>query len=64
MRWERHIARMGGTRNSYKVLVGKPKGKRRFERPRCRLEDNIKMGLKDIGYKDVDWISLAQDRVQ
>jgi hypothetical protein len=45
-------------RNTYKILVGKPEGKRRLRRTRRRLEDNIKMGLKE----SVDWIYLAQDR--
>jgi hypothetical protein len=46
------------------VLVGKPEGKRPSERPRCRWEDNIKMGLREIGWDGMDWIHLAQDRDQ
>jgi hypothetical protein len=46
MRWEGHVARMGAKRNSYRILMGKPEGKRPLERPRRRLEDNIKMNLR------------------
>jgi len=43
-------------------LVGKPEGKRPLGRPRLRWEDNIKMDLQEVGYGDMDWIELAQDR--
>ena len=46
----------------YRVLVGKPEGKRPFGRPRCRWEDNIKMDLQEAGCGRTDWIELAQDR--
>jgi hypothetical protein len=49
MRWARHVARMGEGRNVYRVLVGKPEGKRPLGRPRRRLEDGIKMDLREIG---------------
>jgi hypothetical protein len=49
-------------RNAYQVLVGKPEGKRPLGRPRCRCEDNIKVGLKAKGWGGVDWIHLVQDR--
>jgi hypothetical protein len=62
MRWAEHVARMGEERNVYKVLVGKPEGKRPPGRPRHRWEDEIRMDLKEIGLGDVDWIRLAQDR--
>jgi hypothetical protein len=62
MKWAEHIARMGEFRNACKILVGKPEGKRPLGRPRCRWEDNIKMGLREIGFRDVDWIHWAQDR--
>ena len=52
----------GERRGIYRVLVGKPEGKRPLGRPRCRQEDNIKMGLKDVGCGGVDWIELAHDR--
>jgi hypothetical protein len=48
-------------RNSYRILVGKSKGKRRLERPRLRWADNIKMGLKEIGSSGRDCIDLGQD---
>jgi hypothetical protein len=47
--------------NAYKVLIGKPEGKRPLRRPRHRLEDNIKMDHREIGFGDVDWIHMAQD---
>jgi hypothetical protein len=53
---------MGEERKVYKVLVGKPEGKRPLERPRRRWEDGIRMDLREIGLEDVDWIRLAQDR--
>jgi hypothetical protein len=62
MRWAGHVARMGEKRNVYRLLVGKPEGKRPLERPRRRWIDNIKMDLLDIGLNVVDWIGLAQDR--
>jgi hypothetical protein len=62
MRWARHVARMGEVRGAYNILVGKPEGRRPLGRPRRGWEDNIKMDLGDIGFGDVDWIRLAQDR--
>jgi hypothetical protein len=62
MRWARHVARMGEKRNAYRLLVGKPEGKRPLGRPRCRCVDNIKIDLVEIGWGGVDWIGLAQDR--
>jgi hypothetical protein len=49
-------------RNAYRLLVGKPVGKRPLGRPRRRWVDNIRMDLVDVGRGDVDWIGLAQDR--
>jgi hypothetical protein len=49
MRWAGHVARMGARRNSYNIVVGKPKGKRPLRRPRLRWEDNIRMDLMEIG---------------
>jgi hypothetical protein len=51
---------MGEGRVVYRVLVGKPEGKR-LGRPRCRWEDNIRMDLQEVGCGCVDWIGLAQD---
>jgi hypothetical protein len=51
-------------RNANKTFVTTPKRKRLLERPSSRWEDNIKIDLKEISYADVDWIRLAQDRVQ
>jgi hypothetical protein len=62
MRWAGHLARMGEKRNSYRLLVGKPEGKRPLGRPRRSWVDNIKMDLLEIGWGVVDWIGLAQDR--
>jgi hypothetical protein len=52
----------GEKRSVYRVLVGKPKGKRPLERPRCRWENNIQMYLQEVGCGCMDWIQLAQDR--
>jgi hypothetical protein len=62
MRWAGHVARMGEKRKAYRLLVGKPEGKRPLGRPRRRWVDNIRMDLGDVGWSDVDWIGLAQDR--
>jgi hypothetical protein len=64
MRWAGHVARMGEKRNAYRILVGKPEGKRPLGRPRRRWEDNIKMDLREIGWDGMNWIDLAQDRDQ
>jgi hypothetical protein len=53
---------MGEKRNVYRLLVGKPEGRRQFGRPRRRWMDNIKMDLLEIGLNVVDWIGLPQDR--
>jgi hypothetical protein len=62
MRWAGHVARMGEGRNVYRVLVGKPEGKRPLERPRRRWEVGNKMDLREIGWGEVEWIQLARDR--
>jgi hypothetical protein len=51
----------GEKRNKYRLLVGKPEGKRQLGRPRRRLVDNIRMDLGEVGWGDVDWIGLDQD---
>ena len=61
-RWMGHVVRMGENRGIYRVLVGKPEGKRPLGRPRRRWEDNIKMDLQEVRSGGVDWIELAQDR--
>ena len=62
MRWAGHVARMEEGRGVYRVLEGKPEGKRPLGRPRRRWEDNIKMVLQEVGCEGVDWIELVQDR--
>jgi hypothetical protein len=62
MRWAEHVALMNEERNVYRLLVGKPEGRRQLERPRHRWEDNIRMDLREVRWVDVDWIGLAQDR--
>jgi hypothetical protein len=61
-RWAGHVARMGERRNAYRLLVGKPEERRPLGRPRLRWVDNIRMDLVEVGWDDVDWIGLAQDR--
>jgi hypothetical protein len=64
MRWAGHVRRMGEKRNAYGILVGKPEGKRRLGRPRRSWVYNIKIDLREIGWDDMDWIDLAQERDQ
>jgi len=59
MRWAGHVARMGEERGVYRVLVGKPEGKRPLGRPRRRWVDNIRMDLQEMGCGYMDWIGLA-----
>jgi hypothetical protein len=62
MRWAGHVARMGEKRNAYRLLVGKPEGRRPLRRPRHWWLYNIRMDLVEVGWGDVDCIGLAQDR--
>jgi hypothetical protein len=62
MRQAGHVVHMGEGRDVYRVLVGKPEGKRPLGGDRCRWEDNIKMDLQEVGCGGMDWIELAQDR--
>jgi hypothetical protein len=64
MRWAGHVARVGEKRNAYSILVENPEGKKPLGRPRRIRVDNIKMDLTEIGWDDMDWIDLAQDRDQ
>ena len=64
MRWVGHVARMGERRGIYRVLVGKPKGKRPPGRPRSRWKNSIKKDLQAVGCVGMVWIELAQDRWQ
>ena len=57
-----HVACVGERIDIYRVLMGKPEGKRPLGRPRHRWEDNIKMDLQEVGCGGVDWIELAEDR--
>ena len=61
MRWVGHVARMGEERGVYRVLVGKPEGRRLLGRPRSRWVDNIRTDLKEVGCGYLDCIGLAQD---
>jgi hypothetical protein len=62
MKWVGHVSRMGEKRNAFRIVVGKPEGKRPLGRPRRRRVDNVKMDLREIGWDGVDWIDLAQWR--
>ena len=57
-----HVARICEERGVYRILVGKPEGKRLLGRPRRRWVDNIRMDLQEVGCGYMDWIGLAQDR--
>jgi len=57
-----HVARMEEGRDVYRVLVGKPEGRRPLGRSRRRWEDNIRMDLREVGCGCVDWMELPQDR--
>ena len=61
MRWVEHVARKGEERG-YRILLGKPEGKRPLGIPRCRWVDNIRMDLQEVGCGYMDWIGLAKDR--
>jgi hypothetical protein len=64
MMWAGHVERMGEGRGVYRVLGGRPEGKRPLGRPRRRGDDNIKTDLGEIGNNGANWIRLDQDRVQ
>ena len=62
VRWAGHVARMEEDRNAFKILTGKPTGKRPLRRPRRRWDDNITMDLKEFGINTSNWIDSAQNR--
>jgi len=62
MRWVGHVACIGEERGVYRVLVGKPEGRRPLGRPRRRWIDNIRIDLQEVGCGYMDWIGLPQDR--
>jgi len=62
MRWAGHVALIGESRVVYRVLLGKPEGKKLLGRPEHRWEDNVKIDLQEVGCGDMDWIDLAQKR--
>jgi hypothetical protein len=64
MRWVWHVARVGETKNAYRISIEKPEGKRPLERPRHRWEDNIRMDLREVGWEGVDLVRLTQDSDQ
>jgi hypothetical protein len=63
-RWAGHAAQIEEKRNAYRILVGKPEGKKPLRRQRHRLEDSIKMDPREIGWDGMDWIDVVQDRDQ
>ena len=64
LRWAGHVARMELSRNAYRVLVGKPEGKRSLGRARRQWEGNVKMDWREVGCDPVEWIDLAEDKDQ
>ena len=62
LRWARHVARMEEGRSVFKILTGKPTGKRPLGRPKRKWEDNIRMDLEEIGISAGNWFDSAQER--
>ena len=62
LRWAGHVARMEEGRSAFKILTGKPTGKRPLGRPRRRWKDNIRMDLEEIGINAGNWVDSAQNR--
>ena len=60
--WAGHVVRMKKGRSAFKILTGKPSGKRPLGRTRSRWEDNIRMDLEEIGINAGNWVDSAQDR--
>ena len=61
-RWAGHVARIDEGRSAFKILTGKPTGKKPLGRPRRRWEDNIRMDLEEIGINAGNWVDFTQDR--
>ena len=64
MKWAGHVARMGEERGVYRVLVGKPEGRRQLWRPRRRWVDNIRTDLNEVGCGYMDWTGLCWPRIE
>ena len=62
LRWAGHVARMENGRSAFKILTGKPTGKRSLGRPRHKWEDNIRMDFEEVGINAGNWVDSAQDR--
>jgi hypothetical protein len=62
MRGAGHVSRVGEKRDLYRILVGRPEGRRPLGRPRCRWKDNIQIDLQEVGWGSMYWIELAEDR--
>ena len=62
MKWAGHVLRMVVRRVAYRIVMGTNEGRRPLGKPRKRWEDNIKMDVQEVGWRDMDWILLAQDR--
>ena len=62
VRWAGHVTRVGERRDLYRVLLGKPEGKKPLGRPKRRWENSVKIDLQEVGCWSKDWIELAQDR--
>ena len=62
LKWAGHVTRMEEGMSAFKIITGKPTGKRTLERPRRRWEDNIRMELEEIGINAGNWFDSAQDR--
>ena len=61
-RGARQVANMGDRERAYRVLVGRPEGKRQLGRSTCIWEDNGKVDLQEVGWGDINWVDVAQDR--
>jgi hypothetical protein len=64
MRWAGCVIYMGEVKNAYRILVRKPEGKRPLRKPKCEVEEEIKMDLVDTGWAGMDWVHLGHDKDQ